>query len=55
VESAEKFFDASKEYAPERDFELCMDLDRFDFVLRACPHVDGAARLEKVTVAPLDS
>jgi 2-phosphosulfolactate phosphatase len=55
VESAEKFFDPSKDYAPERDFELCMDLDRFDFVLRACPHVDGAARLEKVTVAPLDS
>ncbi|WP_319467537.1 2-phosphosulfolactate phosphatase [uncultured Pseudodesulfovibrio sp.] len=51
VDSAEKFFDESKEYAPERDFELCMDLDRFDFVLRAEPREDGAVCLSKVTVA----
>lgn len=51
VDSAEKFFDDSKEYAPERDFELCMALDQFDFVLRATPRDDGAVRLDKVTVA----
>ncbi|QJB54905.1 2-phosphosulfolactate phosphatase [Pseudodesulfovibrio sp. zrk46] len=50
VDSAEKFFDESKDFAPERDFELCLDLDRFDFVLKATPREDGAVRLEKVTV-----
>jgi len=48
VDSAEKFFDESKEYAPERDFELCMDLDRFDFVLRAVPCETGAVRLDRI-------
>jgi 2-phosphosulfolactate phosphatase len=35
--SALKFFDPAKDWAPERDFELCMSLDRFNFVLRAEP------------------
>lgn len=52
VDSAQKFFDPEKTYAPERDFELCMALDRFDFVLRAAPHVDGAVRLERVLPVP---
>lgn len=34
VESARKFFDPAQDFAPERDFELCLDLDRFDFALR---------------------
>jgi 2-phosphosulfolactate phosphatase len=34
-ETAQKFFDPEKDWAPERDFELCMALNRFDFVLRA--------------------
>lgn len=33
--AARKFFDPSTEWAPERDFELCLNLNRFDFVLRA--------------------
>ena len=32
--SALKFFDPQATWAPERDFELCTDVDRFDFVLR---------------------
>jgi len=32
--SALKFFDPQATWAPERDFELCTDADRFDFVLR---------------------
>ncbi len=32
--SARKFFDPACDWAPERDFELCTDTDRFDFVLR---------------------
>lgn len=33
--AAEKFFDAAcQHYAPQQDFELCTEVDRFDFVLR---------------------
>jgi 2-phosphosulfolactate phosphatase len=32
--AAAKFFDAAATWAPERDFELCTAVDRFDFVLR---------------------
>ena len=32
--SARKFFDPACTWAPERDFELCTQVDRFDFVLR---------------------
>jgi 2-phosphosulfolactate phosphatase len=41
--SAQKFFDPACDWAPQRDFELCTQLDIFDFVLRldrtAAPHV----------------
>jgi len=50
VDSAEKFFDESKDYAPERDFELCMSLDKFDFVLKAEPNEGGGVRLNKIRV-----
>jgi 2-phosphosulfolactate phosphatase len=32
--SAKKFFDPACDWAPERDFELCTQVDIFDFVLR---------------------
>jgi 2-phosphosulfolactate phosphatase len=32
--SAAKFFDPACDWAPERDFELCTQVDAFDFVLR---------------------
>jgi len=41
VPSAAKFHDPAKDYAPPRDLELCLDLDRFDFVLRAEPDPRG--------------
>lgn len=31
---AQKFFDPAASWAPERDFELCTAIDRFDFVLQ---------------------
>src|SRR5690606_1296023 len=34
ADSARKFFDPACDYAPEQDFALCTELDRFDFVLR---------------------
>lgn len=52
VDSAMKFFDDSKDYAPEKDFELCMNLDRFDFVLKAHANPSGGVRLEKIKVSP---
>ncbi len=45
VESALPFFDQGREDAPESDFDLCMDLDRYDFLLRAERIKDGALRL----------
>jgi 2-phosphosulfolactate phosphatase len=36
--------------APKEDFELCMALDRFDFVLRAVPRQDSLLCLEPVGV-----
>jgi 2-phosphosulfolactate phosphatase len=47
VDSAAKFFDESRTDCPEEDFDLCMDLDRFDFVLRGEP-VEGGVRLSRV-------
>lgn len=41
IESAQKFFDPKADYAPERDFELCTTLDRFDFALAAGRGEDG--------------
>ncbi len=35
--TAQKFFDPAIHWAPERDFELCVALDRFPFVLKAIP------------------
>jgi 2-phosphosulfolactate phosphatase len=32
--SAQKFFDPACDWAPQRDFELCTEMDIFDFVLR---------------------
>jgi len=32
--SAKKFFDISKKWAPERDFELCTAINRFSFIIR---------------------
>jgi 2-phosphosulfolactate phosphatase len=38
---AYKFFDPGADWAPERDFELCTELDRFDFVLPLTTDAQG--------------
>ena len=48
AESARKFFDPEATWAPERDFELCLALDRFPFVLRAEPVAESVCRLTRV-------
>ena len=32
--SAQKFFDDTKDWAPAKDFDLCMDVNKFNFVLK---------------------
>jgi 2-phosphosulfolactate phosphatase len=47
--AAAKFFDPAASWAPERDFELCLAIDRFDFVLRlAAPDAEGIRALERM-------
>ena len=48
--AAQKFFDPSAEWAPERDFDLCLDLNRFDFVLCARQVPDRPMVLTRVEV-----
>jgi len=48
--SAAKFFDPASDWAPERDFELCTQVDAFDFVLRL-EQGDAARELHRFDVA----
>jgi 2-phosphosulfolactate phosphatase len=47
--SAAKFFDPACEWAPQRDFELCTQVDRFEFVLRL-ERAAQPARLQRIDV-----
>ena len=49
VPSAAKFHDPDKDYAPARDLDLCLDLDRFGFVLAAVPGPGGSLLLQPRT------
>lgn len=51
VDSSEKFFDESRTDAPQEDYDLCMELDRFDFAVRGVKQEEGVMRLEKTPVA----
>lgn len=46
--AAQKFFDPEATWAPERDFDLCTDVDRFDFVLRLAARDEPHPCLERV-------
>jgi 2-phosphosulfolactate phosphatase len=48
--AAQKFFDPEATWAPERDFELCTDVDRFDFVLRLTDRDKPLPYLERIDV-----
>ena len=47
--SSARFFDVNKPWSPERDFDFCLDIDRFDFALEAQVKGDGLAVLEKIS------
>lgn len=48
--SARKFFDPTIMWAPKRDFELCLSLNRFDFVLKVRHNTNGYSELFKSDV-----
>jgi 2-phosphosulfolactate phosphatase len=50
AESAQKFFDPGATWAPEGDFNLCTDVDRFDFVLRLTARDQPLPYLERIPV-----
>lgn len=49
-ESARKFFDPEVLWAPQRDFDLCLSLDRFPFILRAETVAESVSQLRVVRV-----
>lgn len=52
---ADHFFDPAVESHPERDFDLCMALDAFDFVLKAESYKDTLLQLRKHNVTRSNS
>jgi 2-phosphosulfolactate phosphatase len=49
--AALRFFDpANADWAPQTDFDLCTDADRFDFVLRLREDATGVHYLERIDV-----
>ena len=48
VPAARKFFDPACAYAPEADFDVCTDVDRYGFVLRLTRAAGGPVELERV-------
>lgn len=48
--AAGKFFDPAATWAPEGDFDLCTDVDRFDFVLRLADRGSLLPHLERIDV-----
>jgi 2-phosphosulfolactate phosphatase len=46
---AERFFDPDKPWNPESDFDLCLDVDLFGFVIRAAVDEKGRVFLSKMT------
>jgi len=47
---SERFFDPDKPWCPSSDFDLCLDINRFNFALRSIRDETGNLNLEKVDV-----
>lgn len=48
--AAQKFFDPAAHWAPEPDFDLCTDVDRFNFILRLAGRDQPHPWLEKIAL-----
>jgi 2-phosphosulfolactate phosphatase len=46
--AARKFFDPACDFAPPGDFDVCTDVDRYDFVLRLKRSDDSIMELERI-------
>jgi len=47
---ANKFFDPTKDWAPEKDFELCLSLDKFNFVLKMESYDNNQLYFKKIEI-----
>ena len=45
---AKHFFDPKRKSHPAEDFDLCMTLDKFEFILKAEPYKDNLVYLKKI-------
>lgn len=45
-----RFFDPEKPWSPPSDFDLCMDIDRFNFALRVNKDSSGNLNLERIDI-----
>ena len=45
---SDRFFDSQKPWSPATDFDMCLDVDCFDFVLRAVPRDENAVHLQRI-------
>ncbi len=50
IPELQKFFDPEKYWFPERDFKLCLNLNRFNFVLRVEPYEEPLVFLKRIDV-----
>ncbi|MCK4321946.1 2-phosphosulfolactate phosphatase [candidate division WOR-3 bacterium] len=46
----QKFFDSRKDWFPEKDFKMCLTLNRFNFLLKVKPYDKNLVYLEKVNI-----
>ena len=46
--SADKFFDSTIDWAPESDFDLCLSLDKFNFVLKVEHYNENQISFKKI-------
>ncbi len=46
----QKYFEPEKHWVPERDFELCLSLDRFSFILKLEPFEGALVCLKRIDV-----
>ena len=48
---ATNFFDTTQDWIPERDFDLCLSLNRFNFILKAQPFQDNLKCLRRIDLS----
>jgi len=48
--SAHVFFDPDIDWAPERDFDLCLSLNKFNFVLKVEPYSENQVFFKKIEI-----